>query len=449
MLEFLPIIFSSLFGLIAGIIAGTLPGLGILATVLCSIPILTEFTATQILTFYISLIISSQYFGSVMATFFGVPGEITSLPATAAGYPFQKKNKAILAILIAAIGSLFATIFTVIFLNANMQWIQKQTWVFSNKVQLAFCCLVIFYLIFSDKKYLQNVTLIFFGLVLGTIGNIHYEPRYNYTLGISSLSLGIDKNFIILMCFVVPQLFLHTKNNKIHNTSHPQYKKSFLLYHVDALCLWFKLKRSWLRGSIMGCVSGLLPSVGTSMSSNFSYTLEKSFTKRKSLHLMSAESANNSAMITSLVPLILFGLPIVASEAVILTLMNSKGLPVGLNWFMSTEHNISKLQILIIFSLAISCVSYVLATNFAFTLAKLAMRVPVWFQKYAIPCLLFFIFLYMSHRDSNMPGSLTTIAIATPLMVYAIRNKINTLPLIFAMLLAQTTFERIIVVFSL
>lgn len=434
-----------MLGVFSGIIAGSIPGLGIIATVLSLTPILIDFTATQILIFYISLIIASQYFGSVVATYFGVPGEITSLPAVLAGHPFMRQNKANTAIAIAAIGSLLASIFAVIFLYANMQWIQKQVWMYSSTIHLIFCAVVIFYLLFYQKKYFTNFILVILGLVLGGVGNFYHEPRYNFNFGLDHLMQGVDKNMLILFAFVVPQIFLHTKNHNIKQSK----IISFTLSTMEALCLWLKLRWSWVRGVLIGCVSGLMPAVGTSFSSNFAYALEKVYTKRKSKQLMSAESANNSAMITSLIPLILFGLPIVTSEALVLALMHGKGEPIGLNWFMTEELGVTRFEMLIAVSLIVSFVVYTMATQFAFKLTALTTKMPVWFRKYGIPSLLFFVFIYLSYNDGLIYSSLTTIPIAALIMVPVIRKKIDTLPLIFAMLLSQTTFTKIIVVFSL
>jgi TctA family transporter len=53
--------------------------------------------------------------------------------------------------------------------------------------------------------------------------------------------------------------------------------------------------------------------------------------------LVSAETANNSAQLTSMLPLFLFGIPIVGSEAVLLNLMEHTGIQIGFNTLMLND----------------------------------------------------------------------------------------------------------------
>jgi TctA family transporter len=83
----------------------------------------------------------------------------------------------------------------------------------------------------------------------------------------------------------------------------------------------------------------------TILSSNLGYTFERWLRRRHGVYrtdgdmqsLVSAETANNSAQLTSMLPLFLFGIPIVGSEAVLLNLMEHTGIQIGFNTLMLND----------------------------------------------------------------------------------------------------------------
>ena len=75
-----------LSGIFLGLIAGVLPGIGNVVTLILVYPFITDFDLFQIVLFYMCLAGSSQYTGSVVATTLAVPGETSSLPAVTEGH---------------------------------------------------------------------------------------------------------------------------------------------------------------------------------------------------------------------------------------------------------------------------------------------------------------------------------------------------------------------------
>ena len=82
---------------------------------------------------------------------------------------------------------------------------------------------------------------------------------------------------------------------------------------------------SSLRGSVIGAVLGLVPMVGTSISSLVAAAIEKKINNNNQKIVISSEAANNSASITVLIPLIFLALPVIPSESVIMGLAERNG----------------------------------------------------------------------------------------------------------------------------
>jgi putative tricarboxylic transport membrane protein len=72
-------------GTVLGFISGLVPGVGNTIMIVMSYPLLKDASMLQMLLYYLAIISSSQFSGSIIATVFGVPGESSSLPAVVEG----------------------------------------------------------------------------------------------------------------------------------------------------------------------------------------------------------------------------------------------------------------------------------------------------------------------------------------------------------------------------
>jgi putative tricarboxylic transport membrane protein len=83
--------------------------------------------------------------------------------------------------------------------------------------------------------------------------------------------------------------------------------------------------KSVLRGSILGGFIGILPGASYALSSSICDRIEKKFNDSGLARLLAAESANNSAAITVLIPLLFLAIPIVYSESILLGIAEGMG----------------------------------------------------------------------------------------------------------------------------
>ena len=95
-------------GVLGGVFAGLVPGVGVFTTLILLYPLLIDLTLVQLLILYIPLASISQFIGSVPALYFKIPGESTSFIATEYGHDLFTKGHHDL-IPLTAIGSLVAT----------------------------------------------------------------------------------------------------------------------------------------------------------------------------------------------------------------------------------------------------------------------------------------------------------------------------------------------------
>ena len=441
------ILLSVTHGLILGTILGCIPGMGVLAAVLFSMPFLVEYNMMPLVLFYLALIISTQYTGSIVATYFGVPGELTSAPASKLGFSLHRKGQGDSAIVSAALGSMLATFLAAILVHYSANYLSTQAWIHRSVIYVGIILSVITYLCFINRRILLNFLLVLAGLLLGSIGNKHGLQEFNFAFGQEWLEQGLIMPLIIVIAFVIPNLWIDSnEDGTIYKKTQPLKNNLRLNFYLLA-----KYKWSMLRGTIIGCISGLIPGIGTSVSSNMSWGIEKNIKSSPMNQLVAAESANNSAMITSMIPLILFGIPILASESLILEVMESHGEVVGILWFTEIHSNsdLTRLEIFSLWAIAISIIMYIVATYFAIKITNIVSKIPSIFFKFYMPTLICTFFVAKGYTEYQMSATFLTIFLCVPVMIWAIKTRTNTLPLVFSSLLAPTLLERGSVVLSL
>jgi putative tricarboxylic transport membrane protein len=314
-----------LAGVFAGTITGVIPGVGVTTALIFAIPLLGDFSIIQLMLFYMALASTVQYTGTIPSVYLGYPGESNSLPAVIEGGKFTRHGQANLAIGISAIGSTIGSTITVLLSLCFISFFVKYlTNFFSNDLKFFFYILVIVFclLAYNKKNILINFLLCLLGLAISLPGEGKITDGFRYTFGIEDLEYGIPFIPVMLGLIVVPsltkmfnvdhdQLFLKNKNLKLKNVLERFYKKYTL---------------SSVRGSIIGFFCGFVPGITTVLATNASYSMEK---KLHPTHpgkmLVASESANNAGQFSSMLPLLLIGIPITGSEVILYSLLVDAG----------------------------------------------------------------------------------------------------------------------------
>lgn len=430
-----------LLGIIAGFMAGILPGHGLTTSVLIFYPMLIGSPDyLSVLIFYISMFSISQYLGSVTSTILGIPGEASSLPAVTEGHQLFKNGKGDIAISNAALGSFFGSmiaIFLVYFLVENFIFVYSY---YDTVIQsVIFVFVLVLLLVTTNRKWYISLILMILGYILGRIGNsqVTYGDSF-LTFGNPDLTTGLPLFPVLIALFAVPEILKPVKKYAMNDNSKQ------ILKIKDHFLIFFKNKGSVLRGTIIGFFAGLVPGLAHILSANLSYSIEKAFRKIKGIYkedgdlgsLVSSETANNTGAFSALLPLIILGIPITASEALIYDIIASKGVLLG-----SQHFNLDFFMIILIF---------LIITNFIGVLLAWPM---VKYIKYLflinlnyIRILIFVVLTIMIYIIGNQfwqgPYYITVFFALLPLGVL-LRNY-NTMPLIFVFIL-QSNIEEVLI----
>jgi putative tricarboxylic transport membrane protein len=319
-----------LLGCLTGAISGLLPGIGNTVVMSLMFPFLIYVDPMNVIVFYIATLSIGQYTGSVSATVFSVPGESSSLPAVKEGHRLYRRGLGALSLSGCALGSLVGSIFAVGFVLYVSQYLANFTFLYSTKFLSAVLILVLLFLVFGrHNKWYVNLVLCGFGYFLASIGTGSLYEYQTVTFGIDALIRGIPMFCVIAWLYVWPEIL---KNWEI-DIPHGDFASSKIIPLVDHLAHFVRHFTSVLRGAFFGFFLGLTPYLTTIVASNVTYNFEVWLRKKKDKYsddgdygsLVAAETANNSAALSALVPLLLLGIPITSSEAILLEIVSVNG----------------------------------------------------------------------------------------------------------------------------
>lgn len=310
---------AGILGIVSGILIGLLPSISTTVFLVMFAPFFIEQSLIFCVTFYAVAMSTSQYFGSVTTLTFGIPGENTSLPLLTVRSKLLDNLKEIH--FLCATGSLFASIVSASILFFIIGLFQDV--VFYIKSYFALGCAVIGFLLclrYSDNSFLISILLIILGWLVGKIG---YNYLYNetfFTFNNSYLYGGIPILPALLGIYALPNLYKlwvttqeFSSIEKINSSKSVNYVKSTITM-IPVM----------IRSTTIGFISGLIPYIGNSMSSYLAFMVEKKINDNKANCLaVAAETANNSANLSVLIPLLILGVAIVPSEFVLLEILNS------------------------------------------------------------------------------------------------------------------------------
>ena len=299
-----------ILGVLSGVLFGVIPGAGPFLAIATLYPLLQILDPFNILLFYISLLITTNYTNSVTGILYGIPGDAAAVTTARHGHKLFLKGKGHLAVSNNAISSTIGSVFAIILFLLFLPSIYNVFRFYNSTLQLVIICTAIVFLtLLSKQKIWKTISLFLFGGVLAKIGFDNTTFETWGTFGIDYLTLGIPFSAVMICLYIVPEL-LKFRDVKIGE------QKKINKFGYDPSTI-----TSTGIGSFVGFWCGLIPGVTNILGSY----LSANFFKKDLNKIAASEAANNSGALSSLLPLIILGIPIVGSEVLIFYLIVTKG----------------------------------------------------------------------------------------------------------------------------
>lgn len=365
-------------GLLLGLLFGTLPGLSVMSAVIIVLPLTYVMLPETSLILLTAVYAAGVYGGSATAILLNIPGAPENAASALDGYPMTKKGlstKALgVAICSSGIGGVIGTI-VIVFLSPVMLN-------FALSIGDAeFFLIALFGLVIAGGIHsgglIKGYLSVLMGLVFACIGFSDtggFGSQARLTFGIDMFNSGFS---YIPFCIgglafaeVLSRLAPMEETPKFSGQSQSQF---------PTLAEARQYAPTWIRGSIIGSVIGIIPGTGATVASFISYFSEKKFGRKGNLlgtgepeGIAAPESANNCAAMTTLIPLLTLGIPGGAVAAIMYSAMQIHGLQPGPLLF---ENNKALVYTLYISALVANLAIFILGRFETRNVAKL-LKVP-------------------------------------------------------------------------
>ena len=302
-----------LIGCLLGTLIGVLPGIGPVATIAMLLPVTYALPPVAALIMLAGIYYGAQYGGSTTSILVNLPGEASSAVTCIDGYQMALQGRAGAALSIAALGSFFAGCVGTLLLAAFAQPMTELALKFGPAEYFSLMILgLIGAVVLAHGSLLKAITMIILGLLLGLVGTDVNSGMARFSFGIPELTDGLGTAQIAMGVFGFAEILINLEKQEGARN-----------------LLAEKIARMWptkqeakdsapavVRGTIIGCLLGILPGGGALLASFAAYGLEKKVSKHPEQFGKGAiqgvagpESANNAAAQTSFIPLLTLGIP--------------------------------------------------------------------------------------------------------------------------------------------
>lgn len=322
-----------LAGCIAGVATGIVPGLGPAHLLAILYTWMVGWNPLHLMIFYVAYITISNFVDTIPSLYFGVPGEVSAIPASKESSNLAQAGLTQHAIQLTALGRLLGSIIALGASYFIISWLLSFPQIFASRWQISFYIVTVICIALSaTNRWWENALLMIGGFCLSAIGYNYYTQKTYLTGGWPDLYSGIPLLPFLIGIYVIPQLLknLEVKQSIIETHTVDHHRR-----YVGPM----------FRGSVIGYFLGLVPGMSYIMGSSAAYTSEKWLQKRRPgeqnpnlASVIASETASNAGSMSVLIPLLLFGIPIIASEAIIYDLMIDSGAVFTLGSFLINNY---------------------------------------------------------------------------------------------------------------
>ena len=319
-------------GCLIGTLVGVLPGLGPTATISLLLPMSYQISPVGAIIMLSGVYYGAMYGGSTTSILVNIPGEAASVVTCLDGYQMAKQGRAGPALGMSAFGSFIAGTFATFMMVLIAPPLAQLALKFGPVEYTALMVLGMYVVTFLVKQsMLKSFIVAVFGIFLSCIGIDSISGTSRLTFGKLDLLDGIGLAPIAMGLFGISEVLINLEEKA---------KAEILNVKIKS---YFPTKDDWKRsagpisrGSVLGFFLGIIPGGGGVLASFMSYAIEKRIHQNPELFgtgmiegLAGPESANNSGVQASFIPLLTLGIPTNVVIAVLMGAMLIHGIQPG------------------------------------------------------------------------------------------------------------------------
>ena len=322
-----------LIGVTLGTAIGVLPGIGPALTISMLMPLTFGMEPVGAFIMFGGIYYGAMYGGSTTSILVKMPGEASSVMTALDGFRMTRKGRGGAALATAAIGSFIAGTFATLMLMLMAPALVEFALAFGPSEYFALMVLALTAITgLSGKSAAKGVFATLVGLALGTIGIDLQTGQARFTFGAQGLLGGMNVVIVTVGLFAVGEVFWYAATRRTSTEETVPVGGPVRLTREE----WRRSFPAWIRGTVIGFFTGILPGAGATVASFLSYDAERRFSKAPEEFgdgaiegVAGPEAANNASAGGSLVPLLALGIPGSGTTAVMLAAFQMYGLQPG------------------------------------------------------------------------------------------------------------------------
>lgn len=305
-----------------GIVVGAIPGLTSSMLIALTLPLTFYMKDVNAITLLVGMYVGGISGGQITATLLRMPGTPASIMTTFDGYPLARKGQPGRALGLGITSSFVGGLISWCILAALSPPLAKLAlrfgpWEYFSMVLMALVMLASL----SQGSMVKGLISGFLGMVMAMPGMDPSLGQMRLTFGFHQLDAGLHLLPVLIGTFAISQI--------IKDAIEIDWKPKMTAIDRKGILLGFKdFKQhgaNMVRSSFIGTWIGLLPGIGANIASMMAYSTTKSLSDEPEKFgtghepaIVSAETANNSAIGGALIPLITMGIPGSVVDAILL-----------------------------------------------------------------------------------------------------------------------------------
>lgn len=305
-------------GVLAGLIAGSIPGFTIAMAVILTLPFTFLMPPVEGLSMMMGVFVGGLAGGLIPGILVGIPGTPSSVATTFDGFPMARAGKPGLALGIGIWSCFFGGIFSAVILAIFAPALARVGLEFGPWDYFA---LVIFALTITaslaGEQLVKGLIAGCIGLLIAAIGEDSLNGVTRLTFGFDILDQGFSFLAVLIGLFAFSQLM-----GDIRDTDSARRPMALAdpsaarVPHIESIRTIFANSGNLLRSSVIGTLVGVLPAAGGSIANILAYDQAKKASKTPERFgkgipegVVAAESANNATAGGALITMMALGIP--------------------------------------------------------------------------------------------------------------------------------------------
>ncbi|HKX38613.1 MAG TPA: tripartite tricarboxylate transporter permease [Burkholderiales bacterium] len=341
---FSPLNFAALaVGLVVGLLVALLPGLTLVMGVVLALPFTYRMDVTSAVILLTAMYVSGTYAGAWTSILFRVPGEPIDVPLLWDGYTMARKGQAAQALGWTLVAALFGGLVAASAMVLLSQPIAKIALTLSTPEYFAIIFFGLASVVSLGGASLGNALIsLCAGLLLATVGVDDTYGAQRFTFGVPLLADGIDYLIVMVGAYGLGEVFTRMERGF---RSAPLQSVGAARTRLPSLKEALALKGTFVRGSVLGLLIGIVPGAGATVASFLSYGTEAQYGKRRRQMgegipegIVAPQTAATSSVGGAMIPLMTMGIPGSGATAIILGAFLLHGLQPGPQVFQTSGH---------------------------------------------------------------------------------------------------------------